>query len=215
MNAKPQLATRFVKAIGTRAEVAWHWENDLNDTCKYGHRASVVVAESEKLNDTSIGGSMSDYYNRHDLRPACCERCQMPMPEKYSLSMGWHRRYNTPSSRPEPGDLYFVEDHEPNGDCPYGWTNCDGKHLHAVLPNGGHWDIDSRASNCTKSNDTLHRCWVRHGDPERPLPVGPNGAMRDGVVHVDKNGNTCNAGAGSIIYGNWHGFCRNGYLVEC
>jgi lambda family phage portal protein len=51
---------------------------------------------------------------------------------------------------------------------------------------GGTWDIDGRASNCTRPDDDTHRCWVRHGDP------------RTGVVHVDKDGDTCGAGSGSI-----------------
>jgi hypothetical protein len=41
---------------------------------------------------------------------------------------------------------------------------------------------------------------VRHGTP-------PD-------VTVDKNGLTCNAGGGSIQVPGWHGFLRNGELVE-
>ena len=48
--------------------------------------------------------------------------------------------------------------------------------------------------------DDVHRCWVRHGRPE------------DGTLHVDKNGQTCAAGAGSIQTHNWHGFLHNGVL---
>jgi hypothetical protein len=33
---------------------------------------------------------------------------------------------------------------------------------------------------------------------------------KTGRLHVDKNGNTCAAGAGSIITGKWHGFLHNG-----
>jgi hypothetical protein len=49
-------------------------------------------------------------------------------------------------------------------------------------------------------DDNIHRCWVRHGRPE------------DGTLHVDKAGNTCRAGAGSIDTGKWHGFLHNGEL---
>lgn len=63
------------------------------------------------------------------------------------------------------------------------------------------WEVDGRASNCTKKDDNVHKCWCRHGD-------APN-------VTVDKNGNTCAAGAGSILVDGWHGFLRNGYLEEC
>lgn len=76
----------------------------------------------------------------------------------------------------------------------------DGRGLICVCPDGHHWYIDNRASNCTKKDDDVHRCWVRHGKPE------------DGTLHVDKNGNTCAAGAGSIQTPSWHGFLHNGTL---
>jgi hypothetical protein len=66
---------------------------------------------------------------------------------------------------------------------------------------GGNWIIDSRANNCTRPDDDTHKCWVRHGTaPE---------------ISVDKNGDTCAAGAGSIQCGSYHGFLRNGILQEC
>lgn len=77
----------------------------------------------------------------------------------------------------------------------------DGRHLIAKCPGGHIWHIDGRASNCTMREDHEHRCWVRHGTP-------PN-------LTVDKSGNTCAAGAGSIQAGNWHGFLRNGIFEEC
>jgi hypothetical protein len=33
------------------------------------------------------------------------------------------------------------------------------------------------------------------------------------MVHVDKAGATCTAGAGSIIAGDWHGFLHNGQFT--
>jgi hypothetical protein len=92
----------------------------------------------------------------------------------------------------EPGDLFFVGGY------------ADGEHLYVVLPNHGYWDIDSRCSNCDKPSDPTHRCWVRHGDPRTGEPVT-----------VDKRGNTCGAGAGSIWMDDYHGFLRNGVLVSC
>lgn len=77
----------------------------------------------------------------------------------------------------------------------------DGRHLVCVTP-AGHWRIDSRASNCTMIDDDEHRCWIRHGSPEA------------GDLHVDKNGKTCAAGAGSIQMGSWHGFLHNGVLYK-
>jgi hypothetical protein len=78
------------------------------------------------------------------------------------------------------------------------WDNATEAPLIVRTP-GGDWNIDGRASNCTMPNDKTHRCWVRHGEP-------PN-------IHVDKNGHTCGAGAGSIIAGNYHGFLHNGQLT--
>lgn len=84
--------------------------------------------------------------------------------------------------------------------CP--WTNCDGTHAFCAVPPDGHpWQIDGRCSNCTRKDDTTHRCWVRHGDPET------------GTLHVDKNGDTCSAGAGSIAAPGWHGYLHHGELV--
>ena len=79
----------------------------------------------------------------------------------------------------------------------------DGRCLVLKTP-GGSWYIDSRASNCTLPDDKTHKCWIRHGSPEIP-----------GSLHVDKNGHTCAAGAGSIISGSFHGFCHHGNIVSC
>jgi hypothetical protein len=79
------------------------------------------------------------------------------------------------------------------------WHGPDGKFLIAVCPGGHHWHIDGKASNCTKPSDEVHKCWIRHGEP-------PN-------LTVDKNGDTCAAGAGSIQTPNWHGFLRNGVFT--
>ncbi len=80
------------------------------------------------------------------------------------------------------------------------WCGFDGKCMIAKLPNGHEWMMDGPANNCTKPGDATHRCWIRHGEP-------PN-------LTVDKDGPTCNAGAGSIMSGGWHGFLRNGEFVE-
>jgi hypothetical protein len=119
----------------------------------------------------------------------------------------------------------------------YNHTGPDGQCLVVRIPKHHDWMVDSRASNCDSpckycgrpyqghTNATCsnpgdgqrpytvgsyedirpeHRCWVRHGD------------AKTGNVHVDKNGITCNAGAGSIISPDgWHGFLHNGYLTSC
>ena len=105
----------------------------------------------------------------------------------------------------QPGDMFYLACARER--CT--WSNCDGKHLVVVLPNGAHWDVDSRASNCTKRDERTHRCWVRKGDPG------------GGDLHIDKDGDTCAAGAGSILsHGGggrreYHGHLHHGELRAC
>lgn len=113
--------------------------------------------------------------------------------------MGLHRIYDTPSGELEPGCMYW-DDNLPENTY---WDNQRGPMLHVVCPNGRHWNIDSRASNCGSPDNKTHRCWVRHGDPET------------GIVTVDKKGETCSAGSGSIIIGGYHGFLSNGEFESC
>jgi hypothetical protein len=81
-----------------------------------------------------------------------------------------------------------------------GMSGTDGKCYVCKTP-GGDWVIDGRASNCTKPDDSEHKCWCRHGE-------APN-------FTVNKAGNTCAAGAGSILIGDYHGFLTNGELTNC
>ena len=90
-------------------------------------------------------------------------------------------------------DAWWLHD-EPN------FCGPDGKAMHLVCPDGSIWHIDGRASNCTDPHEWTHRCWVRHGEAPQ--------------LTVDKNGHTCQAGAGSIQTARWHGFLRGGELVE-
>ena len=106
------------------------------------------------------------------------------------------------------------------------WTGEDGMSWCVMTP-GGEWFIDGQASNCgslckvcgikyrdhyKKHGDSIndhhweestpgHKCWCRHG-------VAPN-------FTVNKIGITCDAGAGSIQIGNYHGFLINGELTQC
>lgn len=81
------------------------------------------------------------------------------------------------------------------------WDNWhDGAPLTIQMPNNDSWMPESRASNCTMPEDKLHRCWCLHGEFPK--------------LTADKNGLTCNAGAGSILSRGWHGFLTNGVLSE-
>lgn len=84
---------------------------------------------------------------------------------------------------------------------PANWCGPDGIALMVRCPNGRDWHVDGRASNCTRPDDKVHQCWVRHGDP------------RAAEVTVDKAGDTCAAGAGSIQAGDYHGFLQAGVLT--
>jgi hypothetical protein len=81
----------------------------------------------------------------------------------------------------------------------------DGNAVVAVIPyldGTTYFYIEGRAINCTRKDDPDHRCWVRHGT------VGER-------VTVDKNGNTCAAGAGSIVTPGFHGFIKDHRIVTC
>jgi hypothetical protein len=97
------------------------------------------------------------------------------------------------------------------------YTGPDGISL-AVRTPGGDWMVDSQCSNCTRTQwgpkeidgklcekvwlGRTHWCWVRHGNPRQPE-----------TLHVDKAGDTCAAGAGSILCGSYHGFLHHGELT--
>jgi hypothetical protein len=116
--------------------------------------------------------------------------------------------YQSLYRRSDTGELVALREAPPGAIWDAHWMAhkvSDGHYYCVKLPNGHDWAIDSRASNCTRPNEP-HQCWVRHGVP-------PD-------LHVDKNGDTCAAGAGSIDSGagttsHWHGFLHHGHLVTC
>lgn len=195
------MQTRFIRHNGTSMYLRRYWEDKANPCTKGSyHTCMNLRAQTDTLNDWKLGGH--EYMYEGDPRwPTHCERCGAPVPETAEKQLFRQRRYDNPSGTPEPGDLFFLNiDYDSKHHCSGRWSNCDGNHLHCVLPEGTHWDIDSRANNCTMPDDSLHRCWIRHGDPET------------GLVHVDKQGHTCAAGAGSIAVPGYHGFLHNGVL---
>lgn len=114
--------------------------------------------------------------------------------------------------RPDTGEEWSVQELPSGAMYDAYWMydaakNSDGISLAVILPPeaGRHfpWLVDAQASNCTRKDEPMgsHKCWVRHGDP------------RTEPVTVDKNGDTCAAGAGSIAAGGYHGFLQNGVLT--
>lgn len=85
-----------------------------------------------------------------------------------------------------------------------GWARGDdGLAVVCKCPPNHDWTIDGQASNCTRQGEP-HHCWVRHG-------------TRYDRLTVNKDGNTCAAGGGSIwvdMPNGWHGFLTNGWLHE-
>jgi hypothetical protein len=174
-----------------------------------GHNAYAPLGTSSQFEAWKIFGNVEDY--PLEKWPLKCDWCDALVPidnrpsiigeigECVNKQIFVQRQYNSPSGFPEPGDLYFVNYHDP-GQCPF-WDNCDGKHLRAILPNKYEWDLDGRANNCTMKEDRIHRCWIRTGNPE------------NGIINVGKSGLTCSAGAGSISVPGYHGFLRNGHFT--
>lgn len=136
-----------------------------------------------------------------NFKPTKCDRCgKAPAGETLNPGASATPKFDTPDeTNNRPGDMWYSD-----SDYTYcGFQNCDKKHLYVRLPCGGAWDTDSRANNCTKPDDKVHRCWVKHTEK--------------GVENmtIDKNGVTCGAGAGSIqIADGWHGFIRQGMLIK-
>ncbi len=185
------MKTVLATEIGTRHKLRIYW----GEGCKpYGcHNATKHLGDTLIINDNETFGNVENYPS--DQWPTVCDHCGIPVPENDIVKQVFSKRmYDTPSGKLEPGNLYYANWLPEN----MYWDNHTGPNLMCMLPNGHEWNIDSRASNCGLPNDRLHRCWVRHGEV-------PN-------IHVDKNGLTCDAGAGSIQSGDFHGFLHNGIL---
>lgn len=149
-------------------------------------------------------------FDRSDPRwPAVCMHCQYRFTNedtKQTFTEEIYRRTDT-------GDEHILHQNAAHPELtpappgamwhaywmPSYWRGDDGISLVVRLANGHDWMVDSRASNCDQP-DRPHKCWVRHGDP------------RTEPVSVDKDGDTCGAGAGSILAKDYHGFLSGGVL---
>lgn len=164
------------------------------------HNASI------KIGETDINSASGDLHSHDDPKwPKFCTTCnQYEFKDFDEWQLNHHEIYIDRKT----GSLYELGSSVPVGAiwrCTWyedmkDFTGPDGKSYCVKTP-GGDWVIDSRASNCTLPNDNIHKCWVRTGEP-------PN-------FTVGKNGNTCAAGAGSIMMKNYHGFLINGELTSC
>lgn len=163
--------------------------NEENFEClKCGHWTRVIHGERTTFAEWDKG------WLRGGERPAC-EKCGG---ETRKLSSGFNEIFRRTDTGEEIGGRHSL----PVGAVwavKYGPKGPDGRSLYCMTPKG-QWCIDGRANNCTMPDDNVHRCWVRSGKPE------------DGTLHIGKDGNTCEAGAGSIKIGDYHGFLHHGIL---
>jgi hypothetical protein len=190
------LPTFWVEKTNVYDWTAEAWAKGPCPTLGDEHRA-----ESEAV---TVEGALTGHGGRL-VAPTACACGYVFGADAARFSSGrprWRRRDTGEELRGklQPGALYVAEPAKDNDGWEY--TGADGLNVICVLPDGTHWYIDSRANNCTMPADTVHRCWVRHG-------------TLDGSIHVDKNGNTCAAGAGSIATSRYHGFLHNGELTSC
>lgn len=194
---------RFIQEIGVRVKLRTYWGEKDECPGRYYHNTEKFIKDFMEVGNFTAGGSL-DNYEASEF-PDTCEYCGAKAPENAIHQVFKKRLYNTDSGKPEPGDMYYApwyhEKDWKKGVCP--WDNCNDPrgHLLVILPNGHEWDTDSRASNCTMKEDRQHRCWVKQGEPPH--------------IHIDKDGNTCAAGAGSILSGDYHGFLHHGKLTSC
>ncbi len=179
--------------IGTRFNLRIYWGEGCSALgC---HNATKHLGDTDILQDNSSFGVPENY--KPEQWPNVCDKCGALVPnENINKQVFSSVKYDTPSGELEPGNLFWNTWYPDN----MFWDNHSWPHLMAILPNGYEWCIDSRASNCGMPDDRTHRCWVRHGEV-------PN-------IHVDKNGNTCNAGAGSIWIEDYHGYLHNGEFTN-
>lgn len=142
-----------------------------------------------------------DFLGDHRWPTACagCGRAFEPDDQWQVFTKSLYRRSDT-------GEILTIREAPPGAIWDAWWYvdvegygGPDGRCLVARCPDGHDWVIDGPASNCTMKGDTVHRCWIRHGEP-------PN-------LTVDKNGVTCAAGAGSIATKGYHGFLKNGWFT--
>lgn len=190
-------------------------------TCADGHHQALVYTgvEAATYTDHPEAGRWTlatrpDVVDHDDERwpHTCAQLCGY----EFSTDDAWQSWQELLYRRTDTGELRVLHPGAPAPDAPSaepgacwdvwwmpdGWKGPDGIALMVRCPGGHDWHVDSRASNCGSPDDDVHACWVRHGDP------------RECRVTVDKNGNTCSAGAGSIATPNWHGFLRDGQLVS-
>lgn len=174
-------------------------------SCETGYHSALVITgtESAQVDENGYLKARQDITPHDDPRwPTRCEKCDYA----FSDEDHWQEWAAVQYRRADTGEVTTLRRAEPGAMwdatwMPDNWRGADGIALMVRCPNGHDWSVDGEASNCTRKGDRSHRCWVRHGDP------------RECKVTVDKNGETCAAGAGSIQARDYHGFLQSGVLT--
>ena len=197
----------FIEPTGSARFSLRRYARREDHPCPNGYHNAQTYLHDGPDEDRVIG----DSHPHDDPRwPTKCEHCDYEFEDADNwqlFSRAIYRRHDDHESQFTLYDApvgavwnaYWMADSRDEGF----FVGPDGRCLMVMLPDRHEWCIDSRARNCTMPDDNTHKCWVRHGKPE------------DGSLHVDKNGHTCAAGAGSIGTDNYHGFLHHGHLTAC
>lgn len=212
----PATQTFWLEPTGTVATgLRRYSRGDGGLTCAEGHHSALnYIGTAPDARDEQGFSVTAPEMDHDDPRwPTTCQHCDYPFTDTdqwQPWTLPLYRRTDT-------GQLRVLHASAPAPDAPSAepgacwdawWLrilykdrpSADGITLMVRCPNGSDWCVDSQASNCTRPGEP-HQCWVRHGDP------------RECQVTVDKNGDTCAAGAGSIVSGDYHGFLQHGVLT--
>jgi hypothetical protein len=192
----------FLLTPSDRYRVSLHRDAPGDGPCPGGHRAQADACDRKRrVQPVSNSPAELAKFRAGDPRwPATCAACGRPFGSAEGRAVFFRRIYD----RGDGGPPCTLSEAPPGAVWDASWMpdsmkGPDGRSVVVRLPNGRDWYVDSRANNCTRPADTTHRCWVRHGTP-------PD-------LTVDKSGDTCSAGGGSIQSGDYHGFLRQGFLV--
>jgi len=192
----------FLLTPSPRYRVMLHRDAPGDGACPGGHLASAIARDVARKTPPASNSEVElAKYPPGDARwPASCAACGRPFDPADSRSVFFRTLYE----RGDGGPPCTIVEAPPGAVWDATWLpesmrGADGRAVMVRLPNGHDWHVDGQASNCTRPGDRSHRCWVRHGTP-------PD-------LTVDKAGETCSAGAGSIQSGDYHGFLRQGFLV--
>ncbi|NUP34686.1 MAG: hypothetical protein HOU01_23685 [Streptomycetaceae bacterium] len=172
--------------------------------CEHGYHSALVITGEASARRDDDGYPQAPEKVDHD-DPRWPTHCEKGCGYAFAQADHWQEWSEALYARSDTEELTSLRDAPPGSMWDANWLPADfkgpdGVGLMVRCPNGHDWAVDREASNCTRKGEP-HACWVRHGDP------------RECRLTVDKNGDTCAAGAGSILAGDYHGFLQNGVLT--